>query len=297
MPGVPYTGQYEMFNTGSDVSPVTSSIRGAQKHNAGDQVDSVTQFSNNITASQIPFYDNYYAGNITSLSQISASLQWRGYPAEVGCYKCGIYEITDPGIVEVELSASTLDPQVSFNVTLAGTMSPNTGSVVKSGSIGSTLTAFVNNIGLGEQFLGWSYSADGSAGYISTSTSLSITVPSERIIIFGVAKLSDRIGGRFCYYGSSTHQNQVCESCPSTTTVYFQRNLYNTASLDDLIWYSDPIANTFSPTGQYRAINTVSYRSFFGSRTKNIIDETIYFVTGSTGEANIYKTCNEFLTC
>jgi hypothetical protein len=57
--GVPYTGSYKMFDTGSNENPINTSIRGAQKHDAEDSVNSSIRFTTNIENSQVPLFDPF----------------------------------------------------------------------------------------------------------------------------------------------------------------------------------------------------------------------------------------------
>ena len=300
MARVPYTGQYKMFDTGSEENPNRFSIKGSQKHNALDNVDGNTNFSHNIADAQVPLFDNRYAGDIESLDDISGSLQWRGYPVDVDCYSCSFEEITDPSIKNITYSCSALDPQVEFNVTLEGTTSATNGAVTKQVSIGNTVTGTPSNISTPpEQFIGWSYSADGSTGIINTSYQNSHTVE-EDITIFALVRLSDAIGVDFCYY-SSLSLNTICGSCSTTKTVYFDRDLYKTNPIEDLIWYENAGLTIKSDQGYYRKKNTITRSSWFGTRTRTVIDDTIYFVSGSNfpteGAANVFDTCGEFIYC
>ena len=73
--GVPTTGNFNMFGTGS-----TESIAGAIQQGGGS-VDDLTSFTELIGASTAGFFDSAYAGNITDpATDISSSLQFRNYP-------------------------------------------------------------------------------------------------------------------------------------------------------------------------------------------------------------------------
>lgn len=300
MARVPYTGQYKMFDTGSEGNPNRTSIMGSQKHNALDSVDGNTNFSHNIADAQVPLFDPLYAGDIESLNDISGSLQWRGYPVDVDCYTCNFEEITDPSIKNITYSCSAFDPQVSFNVVLSGTTSATNGAVTKQVSIGNTVTGNISNVTTPpEQFVGWSYSDDGSTGILSTSTSYTHTVE-EDITIYALVRLSDAIGVDFCYYPSLS-LNTICGSCNTTKTVYFDRDLYETNPIEDLIWYENVGLTIKSDQGYYRKKTTYTYQSWFREKTRTVIDDTIYFVSGSgyptPGEANVFDTCGEFIYC
>ena len=301
MARVPYTGSYKMFNTGSEENPNITSIKGSQKHNALDSVDGNTNFSHNIADAQVPLFDNRYAGpNIISLDDISGSLQWRGYPVDVDCYSCSFEEIEDPSIKNITYSCSALDPQVEFNVTLEGTTSATNGAVTKQAPIGNTVTGYHSNVtNPPEEFLGWSRSSDGSGGYLSTSTSYTHEVEGSETI-YAIVRLSSAIAEEFCYTPSNS-LNTICGSCPSTVTIYFNRNNYNSNTFENLIWYSNLNLSTTAPEGYYRKKTTYTYKSFFRERTRTVIDDTIYFVSGSgyptPGEANVFDTCGEFIYC
>ena len=72
--GVPTSGDFNMFGTGN------TTIQGAIVQGGGN-AGSLTDFDALIAASSVSKFDSTYAGNITALSQVSSSLQYRGYPA------------------------------------------------------------------------------------------------------------------------------------------------------------------------------------------------------------------------
>ncbi len=301
--GVPYpTSSFKMFNTGSSGNNISSSIRGAQKYDASDSVNTVTEFSNLISNAQVPLFDDRYSGNVFELSDVSGSLQWRGYPVDVSCYSCSFEEIQDPAIKSITFSCSILDPEVEFNVTSSGITSTTNGSVTITASIDDIVSAKAINIDSDEQFIGWSYSDDGSTGILSTTaTNYSHTVE-DNITIFAIVDLSSSISLEFCYYPDLS-LNTICESCSTTKTVYFDRDLYEVNPIKDLIWYENAGLTIKSDQGYYRQrfVYTTT-RGFFGSRTRITVDDTIYFVSGSIystpGEANIYGTCTDgFIYC
>lgn len=303
MARVPYTGSYKMFDTGSEGNPNRTSIKGSQKHNALDSVDGNTNFSHNIADAQVPLFDNRYAGpNIISLDDISGSLQWRGYPVDVDCYSCSFEEIPNPDNRTLIVSCSILDPEVTFNVNGGGQTSATNGAISIPTTRDSVISLSATNIDTStptEQFIGWSYSDDGITGILSTSTSYNYTVEDD-ITIFAIADLSDAISVDFCYY-SSLSLNTICGSCSTTKTVYFGRDLYEANPIEDLIWYENAGLTIKSDQGYYRKKNTITRSSWFGTRTRTIIDDTIYFVSGSSypteGAANVFDTCGEFIYC
>lgn len=77
---VPTTGLYEMFDTGSALEPNNISIRGTQIHDALDEVTNINSFASLISSAQVSLFNPIYSGTITSLSDISSSLQFRDYP-------------------------------------------------------------------------------------------------------------------------------------------------------------------------------------------------------------------------
>ena len=297
--GVPYEGSYKMFDTGSNENPINTSIRGAQKHDAEDSVNSSIRFTTNIENSQVPLFDPLYAGNVFSLDDVSGSLQWRGYPAELECYTCSFEEISNPDNRTLIVSCSVLSPEVTFNVNGSGQTSATNGAISIATTRDSVISLSATNIDTAtptEQFIGWSYSADGITGYLSTSTSYSHTVEDD-ITIYAIADLSDAISEEFCFQSSGTGKTEICEECGSTVTVYFDRSEYDTNPLEDLIWYSNKALSSYSNSGYYRKKTTSTRNSWFGPRTITVIDSTIYYVTGSSGEANIWDSCNGFISC
>lgn len=301
MARVPYTGSYKMFDTGSEGNPNRTSIKGSQKHNALDSVDGNTNFSHNIADAQVPLFDPAFSGDINSLSDISGSLQWRGYPQEISCYSCSFEEVGDPSIKNITYSCSALDPQVEFNVVLSGTTSATNGAVTKQVSSGNNITGYVSGISNPpEQFVGWSFTPDGSTGITSSNATYTHTVTDD-VTIYALVKLSDGIGVDFCYY-STSNLNTICGDCSTTKTVYFNRDDYATTPIEDLIWYENSSLTVKSDEGYYRQKRTETFNWFFGiTFTRTIVDDTIFFVSGSSyptpGAANVYDTCGDFIYC
>ena len=300
--GVPQTGQYKMFDTGTEANPINTSIKGAQKHDANDPVDGNTNFSENVTDAQVPLFDPAHAGQITTLTDVSASLQWRGYPQTVSCYTCSFEEIDNPNNRTIIVSASALDDGVSFRVQANGTYTPYNGGISIATTKNSTFSNTLNSVGADETFVGWSFTGDGSGQIIETSTTYNHTVD-EDLTIYALVRLSDAIGIDFCWHRFNS-MNAICSSCPTTKTVYFDRDLYETTPIEDLIWYETPSLNggNKSEQGYYRKKTTTTSTWIFGiTFTNTIIDDTIYFVSGSgyptPGAANVYDTCGEFIYC
>jgi hypothetical protein len=298
--GVPTEGSYKMFDTGSNASPITSSIKGAQKHKASDPVDGNTNFTHNITDAQIPYFDPQYAGDINSLSDITGSIQFRGYPQEVSCYTCSFEEIGDPNNRTIIVSASALEDGVSFRTRYGSTYSPFNGGIEISTTRNSTIGLQYSDIGSDETFVGWSLTEDGTGNILSNSSTYLHTVNDE-ITIYALARLSDAIGVDFCYYNTS-NMNTICSPCSTTKTVYFDRDDFASNPLEDLIWYENASLTVKSDQGYYRQKTTQTYTWLFGlTYTRTIVDDTIFFVSGSTfpieGAANVYDTCGNFIYC
>ena len=301
--GVPKQGSYKMFDTGSNENPITSSIKGAQKHKASDSVDGNTNFSHNILDAQIPYFDPQFAGDINSLSDITSSQQWRGYPQEVSCYTCSFEEVGDPSMRTLIVSASALEDGVSFRVRVDGDSSPINGGITASVSAGQTVSIYPEFIGSDETFLGYSYSHDGSTGTFPSNPSTStynLTV-NDDVTVYALARLSDAIAIDFCYY-STSNMNTICSPCSTTKTVYFDRDDFANNSLEDLIWYENSTLTVKSDEGYYRRKTTKTYTWFLNfTYTRTIIDDTIFFVSGSSyptpGAANVYDTCGDFIYC
>lgn len=302
---VPKTGQYKIFDVGSENSPINTSIKGAQKYDAGDSVDGNTKFSQNIDDAQVPLFDPAYAGQITSLSNISSSRQWRGYPQEITCYNCSFEEIEDPNNRTIIISASALDEGVYFKVNADGNQSPVNGGVTVSTTKNSTFNSSHLEVGIDETFVGWSFTPEGSTGIIETNQTYNHTVD-EDLTIYALVRLSDAIGFDFCYY-STSNMNTICSSCSTTKTVYFDRDLYVTTPIEDLIWYEDTSLSITSDEGYYRKKTIISSTGTnwwnFGTpfTLEPIIDDTIYFVSGSNfttpGAAEVHDTCGDFIYC
>jgi hypothetical protein len=77
---VPTSGPFKMFDPSLDVVPINTSLRGAQIHDASDTVTGVNSFSNLISNAQVELFDPTYSGTISSLEDVTGSLQFRNYP-------------------------------------------------------------------------------------------------------------------------------------------------------------------------------------------------------------------------
>ena len=77
---VPTTGTFKMFDSEETSNPINSSIKGAQIYDASDPVTNVNNFAGLISSAQVSLFNPIYSGTITSLSDISSSLQFRDYP-------------------------------------------------------------------------------------------------------------------------------------------------------------------------------------------------------------------------
>lgn len=296
---VPTDGSYKMFDTGSNGNLINTSIRGAQKHDAEDSVNSSIRFTTNIENSQVPLFDPLYAGNVFSLDDVTRSSQWRGYPAEVECYTCSFGEISNPDNRTLIVSCSVLSPEITFNINGSGQTSATNGAISIATTRDSVISLSATNIDTAtptEQFIGWSYSADGTTGYLSTITSYSHTVEDD-ITIYAIADLSNAISLEFCFQSLSTGETEICTECGSTVKVYFDRDDYDTNPLEDLTWYSNAALSSYSTNGHYRKKTTTTRSSWFGTRTKTVIDSTIYRLNSSNGNADIWNSCNGFIYC
>jgi hypothetical protein len=217
------------------------------------------------------------------------------------CYKCSFEEVGDPSIKTIIVSASALDTGVSFRVQADGNYTGYNSGIELTKTVNSSFNSTVYNVGTEETFVGWSLTEDGSGYVIEDSQTYNHTVTDD-VTIYALVRLSDGIGIDFCYY-STSNMNTICNgTCSTTKTVYFDRDDYATTPIEDLIWYEDPSLTTKSDEGYYRRKTTRTFNWLFGfTYTRTIVDDTIYFVSGSTyptpGEANVYDTCGDFIYC
>tara|TARA_R110001632_G_C11319122_1_gene415419 strand:+ start:124 stop:1029 length:906 start_codon:yes stop_codon:yes gene_type:complete len=298
---VPTTGPFKMFDPFDTAEPINSSIRGAQIHDVGDLATSVSSFNSKIERSKPALFDPRYAGQIESTSDISGSLQWRNYPQEISCYNCSFEEIDNPANRNITYSIVRTSPPTKVEIRFDGSTTshstnPLVNSIIKVKTLGQTATSNVINISATEtNFIGWSYTADGSTGIINTSTTHNHTVTDD-IEIFALMEFSDSIALDFCFHTNGS-QTSICDSCGSNKITYFDRDLAATNPLEDLIWYGNPSLTVLAQSGYYRKKTTTTSTSWFGmSFTRTIIDDTIYYVNGS-GEASVWNTCGEFIYC
>ena len=286
---VPVNPPYKMFDTGSALEPNDTSIRGAQKFDTNSVVsgDAALTFSNNISLAQVPFFDERYAGQITTLSQVSASLQWRNYPIAVSCYECDFTEIDDPTLRTVTYEIVKRDPTVGAILNFNGSVSMT--SITKVLTLGANAIGQIiqSSIGPTEQFIGWSFDPQGATGIFNTTFSNTYVV-AENITIYAIIDLSNAVSFPFCYYPASTGQTDICDSCNVEKEVFFDRNLLKTTALKDLIWYEDSTLSTpYTDIGSYRAISYITYRILGTTFRIPRIDSIVYSVASNNGVAII----------
>ena len=294
---IPINPPYKMFDTGSSGEPNDTSIRGAQKYDTNSVVDGnvALSFSNNINLAQVPFFDERYAGQITTLSQITSSLQWRNYPVAVSCYECEFTEIPDPNTRTVTYEIVSRDPTAHAFIAFADELG-NSIKVTKRLTLGSNAIGTITSIGANEQFIGWSFDPQGVTGILSTSSSYTYVVAND-ITIYAIIDLSIAVSFPFCYYPASTGQTDICGSCNVEKEVFFNRDLLKTTALKDLIWYEDSSLSTpFTDIGSYRAISYIISNVFGVNVSRTVIDDIVYSVASNNGVATISSSpCSEGL--
>jgi hypothetical protein len=297
---VPYTGSYKMFDTGSTENPNSNSIRGAQRHNALDDVagTKALKFTQAVSKAKLQRFDRRYCGpNINSLDQITSSLQWRGYPMDLNnllCFKGAFTEILFPNQWSTTFILYELDDEASGSLQydMAApepeqlTVYSNTGTTVYVSVVTQSDTIFE----------GWSTSPS-VLDIVSTGSTYGHTVEDYNFTIYALISTGDAVSQDFCYYSTLTGQNDRCatDSCTDIRTIFFSRDSLATSSLDEVIWYSNVSLTSYASNGYYKPINEV-----VGDRGQviNVIDGTNYLITGSSGNAHVHSTCaNGYIYC
>tara|TARA_Y100000385_G_C13079864_1_gene633307 strand:+ start:480 stop:1376 length:897 start_codon:yes stop_codon:yes gene_type:complete len=296
--GVPTSGPYKMFDTGSAQEPLTTSIRGAQLHEALDPVsgDNAVTFKESKNRATLSKFDPRYLGdNITELSQVIKSSQFKGYPVppeDIVCYDASATEVDYPILNCVTWAIHKLDP-LAEGLVRYGSSTPAE-SIKACTNSGTTISGILHSTGSNTTFVGWSLSPS-EDDIISTSLFYSVTMEDYDSYIFAIIRLSDSVAIDTCYYPVGTGQTTRCTSCNNTTTVYFDRDEYFTTALEDLTWYSNPDLSTFAPNGYYRTYITLG--TWWGSSIK-LINQLNYLITGSDGDAHAHSVCDgDFIYC
>ena len=290
---VPYTGSYRMFDTGSTGNPNSNSIRGAQRHNASDDVDGekALKFTQAISKAKLQRFDRRYCGpNINNLNQITSSLQWRGYPMDLNnmlCFAGAFTEILFPNQWTTTFILQELDDEASGSLQY-GMANPEPERVVVHSNSGSTVYCTVLTQSL-TTFEGWSTSPSVS-DIVSTSSTYGHTVEDYDEYIYALISIGDAVSQDFCYYSTSTGQNDRCaaDSCTDVRTIFFSRDSLATSSLDEVIWYSNADLTSYASNGYYKPINEVIGDN---GQVIKVIDGTNYLITGSSGDAHVHSTC------
>lgn len=288
---------FKMFDTGSGASPVDTSIRGAQLHDADDAVSGNagrTFVSSKNRASLNRFHPNHIGPNVESLNQVVSASQFRGYPvsqADITCYKAQFTEITWPILNCMTWTVHALDDLATGSITQGlGTPVQELTACTNSGS---TIYGSISTSSLTE-FVGWSLTPDAN-NIESTGPSYGITMGDFDSQIYAIIRSSDAISIDVCYYAITDGQTYRCKSCENPRKVYFHRDTYLTSSLDDLIWYSDESLTTFASNGYYRPYRNNT--TWWGA-TRKIINTTNYLITGSDGDAHAHSVCDgDFIYC
>jgi hypothetical protein len=296
--GVPTSGPYKMFDTGSVAEPLTTSIRGAQLHEAlnpvsGDNAVTFTEAKNRATLSK--FDPQYLGDNITELSQVIKASQFKGYPVSldnIACFEASATEVNYPILNCMTWSIHKLDSLAEGDVRYGpGTPSD---SIVTCTNSGSTIFGILNSTGSNTTFVGWSPTPS-EDNIVSTDTAYGITMGDFDSHIYAIIRLSDSVAIDVCYYPIGTGQTTRCNSCSNETTVYLDRDYFFTSSLEDLIWYDNQDLTSFAPNGYYRTYRNLS--TWWGSSMR-IINHLNYLITGSDGDAHAHSVCDgDFIYC
>ena len=132
--GVPTSGTYNMFGTSN------TTIQGAITQGGGNST-SITDFDSLIAASTTWQFNSTYAGNITALSQVSSSCQYRGYPIST----TNTYYNYRLWTIRCDLTSL---PSTSYSITISNLTSPRIMYFsVNGGSSWSTLNSTITGTG------------------------------------------------------------------------------------------------------------------------------------------------------
>jgi hypothetical protein len=117
-----------------------------------------------------------------------------------------------------------------------------------------TVTAVPTN---DSTFLGWTLSDVKSENvqYITTNTAYTHKFVNNNEKIYAAVKRTNVIKIDFCYYDPNTTNvtENICKSCPTIVSVYFNESSFYSGGLLNIIWSSSPDLNTTVSNGYYRA--------------------------------------------
>lgn len=295
--GVPTSGSFKMFDTGSSENAVDSSILGAQLYDAldiipGNERGNFNSSKNNARLSR--FHPSHLGPNIDSISQVVSASQFRGYPVklqDISCFSSSFQEIDFPILNCITWQVYKLDNLATGSIQYSS--APTASSITSCTNNGNTLYGIIVTSS-NTEFVGWSLTQDEN-NIESTNPIYGYTMGDDDYKIYAIIQSSNAIALDMCYYSTSTGQTDRCTYCSSTRKVYFDRDTYLTSSLDDLIWYNNQDLTTFAPNGYYRSYEERT--TSFGF-TRKYIDNINYLITGSDGDAHAHSVCEgDFIYC
>ena len=292
--GIPYTGSYEMFG-----ATTTESIAGGVEAGGGT-ITGTTEFSGStsslISASYISKFDDFSSQGAKTLSSISESLQYRGYPLEDCIVSCSVQEVYLDDI-EVVFATSFMADIASGSVEANSIESIEFVAVntTEGAIVEATASAYQNSI-----FRGWSTTpisigprlfglgrriADYQLALntITTNNSSSFNIPnvndsSQTITYYAV--FDSNVTKRTYCYNFNDNLNDICFRCNQKVDVYFNKSDYTGSAITDLTWYSNDLLNSNVTNGYYYisgSVNPTVYKLENGTATyyNNCDGETI----------------------
>ena len=263
--GVPYTGSYEMFG-----ATTTESIAGGVEAGGGT-ITGITEFSGStsslISSSYISKFDELSIRGARTISDISQSLQYRGYPINDCIISASTVEVFLNDI-EVVFSTTFMSRIASGSVEVNSIESTDFVRVgtTEGAIVGATASAYQNST-----FRGWRTtpitigSSTFGLGRIMANYNLAInkisdlsentfTIPdvndsSQTITYYAV--FDSNITKRTYCYNSNNDLNDICFRCAQKVNVYFNKSDYTGSAITDLDWYNDSLLTTNVNDGYY----------------------------------------------
>jgi hypothetical protein len=186
-------------------------------------------------------------------------------------------EVFDPGNINLEYIVYKLDNSAQGNITNGSITSE---SITLNVPIGTSVSV----TGLTESnttFIGWN-TTESDSNLLQTETVLSKTATND-ITYYAVIDATNVISKSMCYTVNSD-LNDICLTCETTKTIYFDKSDFETNGILNATWYQNIGLTIVADNGYYKDPSVVN-------------SPIIYQLTN--GDANLFGVCGDgdFMYC
>jgi hypothetical protein len=186
-------------------------------------------------------------------------------------------EVFDPGNINLEYIVYKLDSSAQGSITNGSTTSEN---ITLNVPIGTSVSV----TGLTESnttFIGWN-TIESDSNLLQTETVLSKTATND-VIYYAIIDATNVISKSMCYTANSD-LNDICLTCETIKTIYFNKTDFETNGILNAIWYQNIELTTFADNGYYKDPSITN-------------SPTIYQLTN--GDASLFGVCGDgdFMYC